>query len=199
MLLERLKAETATIHAAVESEIGLADRGLTRDRYVGILQRLYGFHAGIEPRLAVALGDEAFLAPRRRLPDLACDLIALGAGESIARVPTFSGGPAPGDAAAALGSLYVLEGSRLGGRTVSRLLEDRLGFSDARGYSYFAAAGRDVAALWRGFRDRVAGRCGEQADDRVVAAAVATFEAFREFVCREPQGDEAWPRLLVPT
>jgi heme oxygenase len=199
MLLERLKAETADVHAAVENEIGLADAGLTRERYIAILQRLYGFHAGIEPRLAVAMEDEAFLAPRRRLPDLARDLTALGAGTGVDRIATFSGGPAPGDGAAALGTLYVLEGSRLGGRAVSRLLEEKLGLRDGSGYSYFTAAGRDVGALWRGFRERIAGRPETQTDDRIVAGALATFGAFRSFVCRQSQGDEAWPRLLVPT
>jgi heme oxygenase len=199
MLLERLKSETATIHAAVEAEIGLTDPNLQRDRYVDVLKRLYGFHAGLEPRLAVAIGDEAFLAPRRRLPDLARDLAHLGADDDLTRLAVWSGGPAPGDGAGALGALYVVEGSRLGGLTVSRILEQRLGLSGGGGYSYFAGSGREVGALWRGLRERIAGMSAAVADDGVIAGAIATFEAFRSFVCRPSQGDAAWLRPQLPT
>ena len=48
------------------------------DGYRDLLARLRGFHATLEPEIAGALGDDAFLDPRRRIEALDADLACLG-------------------------------------------------------------------------------------------------------------------------
>lgn len=196
-ILERLRSETASLHAAVEREAGLVDRALTRERYRLLLARLYAFHAALEPAIARALDDPAFFEPRRRLDRLAADLDALGAGARPA--PAAAAGTGPAGEAAAFGALYVLEGSRLGGRIVARHLAALLGIGPGGGASYFAGEPGETARLWHGFGDRLTARAPALAADAVVAGAVATFEAFRTVVCPPSEGAPAWPRIRVPT
>ena len=69
-----------------------------------------------EPRVAALLDEDAFLAPRRRSPLARQDLAALGAEPDAALRFDLD---VLDDAAAAWGSLYVVEGSTLGGLVIS--------------------------------------------------------------------------------
>lgn len=182
---DRLKRETATIHARMEREIGLADARLSLPRYIFLLARLYGFHAAWEPTVARALGDDAFWAPRQRLPLLAADLAAFGFSPAdIAALPACPRLPPLDTPARAMGSLYVLEGSRLGGAAVARNLERALRVADRRGYAYFAADGDAVADRWRTFLGRLEASAAPDNAAEIVAAAVATFDRLHWWLCR---------------
>ena len=78
--------------------------------------------------MAALLQDRPFLNPRRRLHLLEADLAVLGS--SARAVDALQACPVPllHDAAEALGSLYVIEGSTLGGRIIQRNVERCLGF-----------------------------------------------------------------------
>lgn len=54
--------------------------------------------------------------------------------------------------AAAVGALYVLEGSSLGGQFLSRQLHERLQLEPANGGAYFAAYGAATSEHWQAFR-----------------------------------------------
>ncbi len=121
-LLDRLRAATADLHAAVERESGLMDEHLSLEDYAAILGRLHAFHGCVEPAVQDAL-DEAMMAPRRRLAAIDRDLRRLGAAPSPLRTDP----PALPDQASGLGALYVLDGSRLGARVVAAAIAQRLG------------------------------------------------------------------------
>ena len=141
--------------------------------YRRVLERFWGFHTGVEAMLARAAVPAA--ASRDRAPAARADLRRLGATEAeIARLPTATPRPVDG-AAEALGVLYVLEGSRLGGRVIRRDLERRLGPDIATAGSFFGGPSPD----WRAF---VARLDRELADgprlERAQGAAARTFEDF---------------------
>ncbi len=177
-MLARLRAATGETHARVEASLRLTDEPLDRDRYARILARLHGFWRGWEPRVAALLADEAFLAPRRRRHLLAADLAALGhAPDATQPCPP----PVLGSEAEAWGSLYVMEGSTLGGRSMLPHLERQLGLRDGFGCSYFAGYGPATGRMWRAFLSRLEAQPTDHAD-AIVAGAIATFDRLEVWV-----------------
>lgn len=173
---DRLRGATRDAHDAVEHALDWERRTASREAYRGWLAALHGFHRGWEPAVAAAIGDPAFLAPRFKLELLEADLRALGgmAGGAAGRVPAWRDTLVLGDRAAAWGSLYVLEGSMLGGRIVARRVAATLGHASR----YHAAYGAETGAMWRDVRARLERELvDEGARDRAAEAARATFAA----------------------
>lgn len=172
-MLARLRAATRLAHDRLEAETGLMSRPFDRAAYRRQLERFHGFWQGWQPAVATLLRDEEFLRPRRRLHLLAADLLSLGlAPDAIAALPACRP-PELGCAAAAMGSLYVMEGSTLGGRLILRHVERHLGLSG--GGSYFTGYGDRTGAMWRSFLARLDQWPAAEAE-RIVCGAKATFE-----------------------
>ncbi len=152
--------------------MGLISGSFDRATYLRQLERFYGFWQGWQPAVATLLRDEDFLRPRRRLDLLAADLSSLGLSrDAVAALPTCAA-PELGSAAAAMGSLYVMEGSTLGGRVILRHVEPHLG---GGGCSYFTGYGDGTAAMWRSFVARLDQWPAAEAE-RIVGGANMTFE-----------------------
>ncbi len=85
---------------------------------------------------------------------------------------------------AALGMMYVLEGSTLGGRYITRAVGANLGLRPGDGCSYFASYGDRVGPMWKEFGRTLEAFAAAHpaAEGRVVAAAAATFAAFERWV-----------------
>ena len=175
-LLAALRHRTAPHHERIERLLGLGgDIGL--DRYGEIVRGFESFHAQWEPRLRAALPApmREWFDARCRGPLAARDLAALGLEAER--------GPATFDLridspCAAIGSLYVIEGSALGGQVVARQLQ-RQHARDARsGAAYFHGAGERTGAQWREFlgvlSDHDARGCNREA---ACEAAAQTFGA----------------------
>ena len=128
---------------------------------------------------------------RRRAHLFAEDLRTLGAEPDPAPLPDL---PPVEDTDHALGRLYVLEGSTLGGTFISRHLATLPTLGPDVRLGAFSPYGAETGAMWHAFRrvtrDRVA--AGGDAG-RVVGAARATFTALAAWCA--PQKD---PVLLTP-
>ena len=121
----RLRAETRHQHAAVESTLAFLVPDVRPAAYRAFLARWHGFHRVAEPRLDAWHVRARLLdwPPRRKLRLLEDDLRALGVGrEQVRRLPVCPDVPAVGGTATALGVLYVVEGSTLGGAVLRRRL-----------------------------------------------------------------------------
>jgi heme oxygenase len=179
-VLRRLRTETAAEHQAVEDSLDLLSPGLTRDRLVGALSRMHGFWQVAEAGLdfwATAEPSAAELVDwsrRRRSPLFAADLAALGAGpaDHLPELPEVVGTDA------ALGRLYVLEGSTLGGVFIDRHLATLPQLAGAGRLACFSPYGAQTGAMWHAFRSVTRARVAGGGDaERVVAAARQTFRA----------------------
>jgi heme oxygenase len=182
-MLAHLRSVTRPAHDALEGALGLLDERLDLGAYRSILQRFHGFWRLWEPHVAALLQDEAMVAPRRRLHLLDADLAVLGlSSEGRAALPPC---PLPElhDAAAALGSLYVMEGSTLGGRVIQRNVGRRLGLDGASGCSYFSGYGERTGMMWRSFLARLDREPMSQAG-RIGVGATATFERLAWWLTR---------------
>ncbi|HYF55970.1 MAG TPA: biliverdin-producing heme oxygenase [Salinarimonas sp.] len=188
-LMVRLKAETSIAHDRIEDEVGLAGRLASKDAYRGLVERFYGFHRVWEPEAAAALADEAFFGPRRKTAFLERDLLSLGlTHRAIAALPRCRSSLVPPSRAAALGALYVLEGSTLGGALIAREVERSLGLTAGTGCAYFRAYGRETAAMWRALGAHLEANVPPGRDDEVVAGARAAFERLRVWLAPVPDG-----------
>ncbi len=181
-ILARLKAATCAEHAALEQMLDLEHLSLAR--YRRMLDKFLGFWRPLEARLGALEGWAAQgidFEARRRVPALQADLRALdiaGSGpdrDCIRLPPTRS-------MADGFGCMYVLEGSTLGARAISRQLNASLGIAPGSGGRFFHAHGDRTGEMWRAFGaalTRFAASSG--ADGRTVSAAHATFGALRSW------------------
>jgi len=184
-LLLRLRTETHPAHSRIEQAFDLDARTATVAAYVELVQRLYGFHAAWELEASGVL-PAGWLEGRARTPLLVRDLLALGCtGEAIAGLPLCGPILPRADFAEALGAMYVVEGSTLGGAVIARHVERRLGLDRRNGCAFFASCGRSIGAMWHAFRERLLATSSPGADDRIVAAANRTFERMRVWLTEE--------------
>jgi heme oxygenase (biliverdin-IX-beta and delta-forming) len=179
-VLRRLRTETAAEHEAVEGTLDLLSPDLSRDRLVGVLTRMHGFwqaaEAGLEDWAGGHPDDAARVdwPARRRSHLFAADLAALGAAAPSPRPEL----PAVPDTDAALGRLYVLEGSSLGGVFIDRHLATLPQLASAGRMSCFSPYGERTGAMWHAFRSVTRARVAAGGDaGRLVAAARQTFGA----------------------
>jgi heme oxygenase len=185
-LLDRLKTETRPAHDRIEAAMDLARHLETAGAYRSLLARLHGFHAPWEEAAGRALADEAFFGDRRKAGLLARDLAALGLSEAqIRALPRCRDLPPMRSAAEAYGSLYVVEGSTLGGAIIARQVEAALGLSAETGCAYFRAYGSALGPRWKAFQARLLAMSSPAHDDLIVASASRTFAAMQDWLCAE--------------
>ena len=180
-----LRTGTAPEHQQVEDTLDLLDPGLDRDRLAHVLSLMHGFWTAAEDGLdewAARLPADAEAldwAARRRSGLFAGDLAALGTPvpDRTPRLP-----PVPGTDEA-LGRLYVLEGSTLGGAFIDRHLAGLPGLADVR-VRAFSPYGPQTGSMWAAFRRAARAHVAAGGDPhRVLAAARDTFRALAEW-CR---------------
>jgi heme oxygenase len=175
---EILREATRGPHERLHQHAGFAivnDGTITRRDYRALLSRLYGFYEPFER--AVGAGD---LRTQWLKSDLAClgaDAATIAGVSLCADIPRYEGPERR------LGALYVVEGSALGGRQLSRGLDRLLGAGRVEGRRFFAGRGSDTGAAWLGFLGQLASAGSEPIGRAVlVSAAVETFEVFETWL-----------------
>jgi len=177
-LMARLRARTGEAHRRLERDLDLLRQPLSMDRYIYLLERFYGFHAVWETQVGRTLKDEAaFLLPRRRIHRIEQDLRALGVSErAIAELPLcLAAARLVQSPEAAIGSLYVMEGSTLGGQIITRNLATAR-WLPAEGLGYFDPYGVATGTMWRHFAAWAEVTSARVSVPAIVAGALATFE-----------------------
>lgn len=184
--LAHVRARTRELHERAEALVDLSTL-CTAERYRTLLSLFLGFHGPLERRLARvdlrAVGLD--LDARLKAPLLEADLRCLGVDPG--QVPACDDLPGLPALPEALGCLYVLEGSTLGGQVISRHLRKTMGIVPGHGGSFFASDGRDVGAMWRDFcRALEVGCPGEPEAIRAAESAVLTFSSFNHWLAAAP-------------
>ncbi|HEY8614589.1 biliverdin-producing heme oxygenase [Phenylobacterium sp.] len=180
-LATHLRTETLAAHQRFEQKLSLLSRPADRRRFLAVLERFHGFHAVWEGAIRRRSAHAAFHAGRGRLPHLRRDLAALGRTHSeIAALPAcHSAEDLLACEAAAVGSIYVLEGSTLGGQVISRALQGEA-WLPSGGFAYFNPYGQRTGDMWRGLRSWL----GDQdvAPEAAVDGARRTFRLLEDWV-----------------
>jgi len=182
-ILARLKLETAAEHAQIEAATRIMRPDIGLPDYREYLERSYGFYLPVEQmleRIGVWPALELDGAPRVKLPLLARDLMLLERDPSVlpicAALPQLGGGLPE-----AVGCAYVLEGSTLGGRVISRHVQTRLGPQVP--HRFLDAYGADTGERWQAFRAALRWFAeSRDIENRVIAGARQTFESFTRWL-----------------
>ena len=200
-VLTRLRLETRSEHEAVERVLDVMG-ALTDSTYRERLRQFYGFYSPLEAALQTRCAKQSDshslevsqlqkLLPRlHKSLLLRQDLHYLGI--TTAGLAECCALPPIQTPAEVLGCLYVLEGATLGGRIITQHIQATLGITPAAGGSFFDGYGGQTARMWNAMRQTLlSGAVDAQAENAMVASAVATFTCLRGWCASAPSRDSS--------
>ena len=152
-LAAMIKDSTKTVHEDVEQLLlpHLASVQNTAD-YAAILKMFYGYFLPLE-KMIEAFITQAILpdmTERRKASAIMHDLSAIG--QEVEALSLCTHLPQIENAAQAIGALYVLEGSTLGGKMIAKMLRknEALSLTDDK-LTFFSGYGEETGNKWRTF------------------------------------------------
>ncbi len=179
--LSELRAATGDRHKALEAtplSTKLVSKGVTEGDYANYLLHMQGVIAFCEERV-FPVTEYLFsdMEERSKLSAIEADIEVLdGKAKLPAAVPPYTPSMPQGDVAFALGYMYVIEGSTLGGRMLLNHVKSVLGFDEHKGARFFAGYGADTGQLWKEFLRVLSGYAvTNNCTGRIVAGARAAF------------------------
>jgi heme oxygenase len=190
-LTDKLKKITEAVHAASEKKMVLALKRInTPEDYVYMLNWLYGFYAPLEHMIRQQLNSGNFpdMVKRSRAEYLLWDIKEFDVkGFEIKESNTHTQTPEICDHlpvidsyARALGALYVLEGSTLGGRIIAGMVSRQL--NTLKGLSYFNGYGAETGKMWQAFKAFLNRPWPPHERHEIIAAAEDTFITFKNWI-----------------
>ena len=182
-IFQQLKEGTAAIHRQIEERVPVFRPGFDLEDYRELLERFYGFWTPLETQLSKVRElehPELELAGRLKSGLLRNDLRILGRDPDT--VPRCEDLPSVNTFLSGIGCLYVLEGSTLGARLISKRIGSELQLRDGSGGSFFNAYGESVGRRWTEFRNFVTPRVDPDGAEETVATARQTFQCFYEWL-----------------
>jgi len=180
MFLQDLRSRTSNQHSLLEqntASINLLGSQVTVADYAAYLSLLYGFVRGFEnivfPLLKHSITD---IEERRKTHLLVSDINLLGIDvEGIAVIPDHFFAEIYSSNATALGGMYVLEGSVLGGAFIYKHLHSTLGIEAIAGKAnYLKAYGPETGSRWKGFLEAFC-LASSGVEEEVIKSASQTF------------------------
>ena len=150
-VIATIRMRTRDLHVQLESRFDARQAFASRETYVELLRRYLGVFRPLERSMDGLPGwmQERLSWPeRRKMVLLERDLAQMGARSTAEDAP---GMPCIADMDAALGVLYVVEGSCLGGQYLYRDLNARLGLDATSGASFLKGYGETTGSMWKAF------------------------------------------------
>jgi heme oxygenase len=170
-ILQALRAETRPAHDALEQNHfnqSLTGGTISQEATAHFLAKMYGFLVPYEARLRQQeLGPEWEIATRQRahliLDDLQQPATALKICDDM---PPMVSWPE------LLGTMYVMEGSTLGGQVIAR----QLAKADIPLRNYFSGYGERTGPLWKAFCQLLTQEATAENQAEIVQSASLTFQ-----------------------
>lgn len=188
MMLDYLKKNTAAIHQKVEQD-NLAkyiiDHTISQDNYQKLLLQNFKFYHTIEQALLrkkhlINASLHPFLSTQKS-ELLAKDLQSAAYEVEVEQIRQYDH-PIPSENAA-LGALYVSEGSALGGLLISKHLHQCPALQSIPEHHFFKNDVSSILSRWKTFRQTVEEHFGGDAGkEEVLQSAIKTFELFGQIV-----------------
>ena len=181
MLSQQLKENTNVVHQESERKmIQQLRRIRTSEDYVLFLNRLYGYYRPLEDLLLPWLTRDLLpdIDKRIRASYLLWDIQELEKGPLVPELCEEL--PRIGSFARALGALYVLEGSTLGGRIIAEMLARQLG--SFKSLSFFNSYGKETGKMWLTFKTYLNRPYREEEKEDILSAATDTFITFKNWI-----------------
>ncbi len=181
LFLEHLRNSTAQSHTALEAlpvSASIMDPAVTNStyaRYLGLMHDVVkDAELNIFPLLSGIVPD---LEARNKTAQIENDLAFLGDAkggyEKVLSASLKSLSPA-----FALGIMYTVEGSSLGGRVILKNIQAALGHDAQNGASYFSGYGGQTGSMWKSFLANLANyETHSHATEEIIAGANYAFDA----------------------
>ncbi len=176
MLNERIKSATKNGHQELEKEVIYRIKAIENNKdYAELLKYFYSYFLTLEASIEAHLPSsfDQYCANRRNAEDIKNDLELLGFSWDelpLAQLPTIE------NKNQAIGALYVLEGSIMGGPYIVKMLQQK-GIAD--GFNFFKGYGEASGEKWAEFSQLINTEVAEEAD--MVEAISAAQETFQQF------------------
>jgi len=184
--LSKLRASTDIMHKKLESSrlsINLLKKDVSLAEYGTYLSHMHNVIAFCEeqvfPVIANIFPD---IEQRRKLPLIAQDIEVLQQLTTIPQADIYGASIDPANIPFAVGYMYVIEGSTLGGRILLNHIKTALGLDEKNGASFFAGYNADTGRLWKAFLD-IFSRYSAEDDhaEEVIAGARYAFSSIENY------------------
>lgn len=205
-MVVRLRTATRLAHKDMETVpalVRLLAQDLTTDEYVAVLRQAGAFYLGLALRIEAALAmnpaAHEFL-DGARLHAMAADLSYFGFRELLPAPGSVL--PALGSEAAAIGALYMVEGSDLGGRVIAKRLSDSLGLTPETGGRFYGGHDANSTRVrWLRFCDLLQLTAGQDAEAAaaMIDGAGSAFRHLEAWMRRIPAPRPAVPEIGMRT
>lgn len=179
LFFKKLRQETAESHQKLEAnELSQAilSPSVTIAEYQVYLRALWGVTSSCERQIFPAISHVIPDLEKRHKADLIiADLITTGVPlQTVDAMPAHQFEFA--STAEALGIMYVLEGSTLGGRILYKHMHDMLGLTPENGAAYFWGYGQETGNLWKTFISSLTQFVNEEGSSvEIIESAKKTF------------------------
>lgn len=182
MLSEKIKENTKTNHQSLEKKLIVRIRSIKNEKeYTNLLALFYSYFGGLELAINKHL-DFSHLpdySRRRKTSALANDLTQLGV--PLPELASISDLPEISNHYQALGALYVIEGSTLGGRVICKMLSQQMNSTEVSPVSFFNGYGDQTASMWQMFKQSMDQPVYALKHDMIMETANQTFIKFGDW------------------
>lgn len=181
MLSEKLKEKTKTAHIELEKVLAQKIKSIRNiEDYLEILAYFYRFFNPLEKAIFSQLkGTLPDVAQRRKTEWILEDLDYFR--PSRPAISPYLNTPDINNNIQAIGALYVIEGSTLGGEVICRMVSQRLGVYPEPGFKFFSGYGEDTAQMWEDFKNFINSKSWTpEEEDEIINTAGYTFGSFKQ-------------------
>ncbi|MDB5202860.1 MAG: heme oxygenase-like protein [Ferruginibacter sp.] len=176
MLIDQIRNTSNSQHKHLEAILFPVLSAINNDQeYKKLLKAFYGYVQPVQDLIMMHINKEVVpdMDERRNAGLLLDDLRTLGdqtIPEHCENLPEIVDGPS------ALGALYVLEGSTLGGKIITKMLAEQLGSDSA--LSFFKGYGPETGKKWKDFTRYLEDERNSPFAETIVQTASQTFALF---------------------
>lgn len=177
---QKIKEATQLYHDQTEQLPTRSVGEFTLDDYRDFLLTNWLFHRSVEQALTDFLPDELKetleWGDRQKASRLEQDLQELGADYRSLHSPSLTVHTLP----QALGTMYVTEGSTLGGMMMKKMWEEHPVIGDRSSFAFLGCYGQQTGARWKSFTQVLEASVPRPTDEaEAIASAQAAFELYQ--------------------
>jgi heme oxygenase len=183
MLTDELREYTEEVHHASEKKMIIALKQIANyEDYIRMLNWLYGFYAPVQQLIRQYLTEDNFPDINRRsraeyiLWDIRESGLPVPEPEVCEQLPVID------SFHRALGAMYVLEGSTLGGRIIAGMICRSL--DSTRCLSFFNGYGAETGHMWNTFKAYINQPFSTEERHEIISAAEDSFLTFKTWIER---------------
>lgn len=176
MLIEKIRQATAEDHKRLEEQLFPFLQNIqSKQQYAQLLNAFYGYIFPVQEKIVEHIDPSVVpdINERRNASYISNDLQTL---QLPLNTEICTNLPEIKDHASAIGALYVLEGSTLGGKIIAKTISGKLGSAEA--LDFFSGYREETGPMWKKFTQYLEHPKNNDMAETVVHSATQTFKCF---------------------